>query len=140
MIDGALLLLGSRFRQRYGRVEARRPRTDLRVLGTRIRLEQVLINLLQNGLEAVESRADGEVRVRVEEQEESVALIVSDNGSGIPEPIMAALFTPFNTSKEGGLGLGLVISKDIVNEFGGRIEVDSGPQGSRFTVYLQRAE
>lgn len=140
VIDGALLLLGSRFRQRYGRVEARRPRTDLRVLGTRIRLEQVLINLLQNGLEAVESRADGEVRVRVEEQEESVALIVSDNGSGIPEPIMAALFTPFNTSKEGGLGLGLVISKDIVNEFGGRIEVDSGPQGSRFTVYLQRAE
>lgn len=139
VIDGALLLLGSRFRQRYGSIEARRPAPELRVLGSRIRLEQVLINLLQNGLEAVESRPDGRVEVDVEEREGGVALIVTDNGSGIPEPIMAALFTPFNTSKEGGLGLGLVISKDIVSEFGGRIEVDSGAQGTRFTVYLQKA-
>ncbi|MCY1279873.1 C4-dicarboxylate transport sensor protein DctB [compost metagenome] len=139
VIDGALLLLGSRFRQRYGTIAVDKPAAALRVMGTRIRLEQVLINLLQNALEAVASRPDGRVEVSVEAHGESVALIVSDNGGGIPAPIMEALFTPFNTSKEGGLGLGLVISKDIVGEFGGRIEVDSGPQGTRFTVYLQKA-
>ncbi len=140
VIDGALLLLGSRFRQRYGSIETRMPAPELRVIGTRIRLEQVLINLLQNGLEAVESRPDGQVVVSVDDSGEQVALIVSDNGSGIAPEIMDALFTPFNTSKEGGLGLGLVISKDIIGEFGGRIEVETGASGSRFTVYLQRVE
>ncbi|MBM7062410.1 sensor histidine kinase [Pseudomonas sp. UL073] len=139
VIDGALLLLGSRFRQRYGRIDVVKPAAELRVMGTRIRLEQVLINLLQNALEAVENHPDGRVEVSVSEQEEGVALIVSDNGGGIPEAIMAALFTPFNTSKEGGLGLGLVISKDIIGEFGGRIEVASSVAGTRFTVYLQKA-
>ncbi|UVE18071.1 ATP-binding protein [Pseudomonas sp. LS44] len=139
VIDGALLLLGSRFRQRYGRIEVAMPPAELRVMGTSIRLEQVLINLLQNGLEAVESHPDGRIEVSVSEQDERVALIVSDNGAGIPAAILAALFTPFNTSKEGGLGLGLVICKDIVSEFGGRIEVASSAAGSRFTVYLQKA-
>lgn len=139
VIEGALLLLGSRFRQRYGSIDTRMPAPELRVMGTRIRLEQVLINLLQNGLEAVESRPDGRVEVSVVETEEWVELIVCDNGSGIPPAIMEALFTPFNTSKAAGLGLGLVISKDIISDFGGRIEVTSSPQGTRFTVYLQKA-
>ncbi|TCD22579.1 sensor histidine kinase [Pseudomonas sp. IC_126] len=139
VIEGALLLLGSRFRQRYGSIDTHMPASRLRVMGTRIRLEQVLINLLQNGLEAVESRPDGRVEVSVAEAEEGVELIVSDNGSGIPPSIMEALFTPFNTSKPTGLGLGLVISKDIVSDFGGRIEVTSSPQGTRFTVHLQKA-
>ncbi|CAM5301246.1 histidine kinase OS=Stutzerimonas stutzeri OX=316 GN=CXK95_14855 PE=4 SV=1 [Stutzerimonas stutzeri] len=138
VIEGALLLLGSRFRQRYGAIDAQLPAPGLRVMGTRIRLEQVLINLLQNGLEAVESRPDGRVEISVVEGAAGVELIVSDNGGGIAE-IMQALFTPFNTSKAAGLGLGLVISKDIVSDFGGRIEVVSGPQGTRFTVHLQKA-
>ena len=138
VIEGALLLLGSRFRQRYGSIDTRIPTPTLRVMGTRIRLEQVLINLLQNGLEAVESRPDGRVEVSVVEAGEWVELIVRDNGSGIPPSIMEALFTPFNTSKPAGLGLGLVISKDIVSDFGGRIEVTSSPQGTRFTVHLQK--
>lgn len=139
VIEGALLLLGSRFRQRYGAIDAQLPAPGLRVMGTRIRLEQVLINLLQNGLEAVESRPDGRVGISVVEGASGVELIVSDNGGGIAPEIMQALFTPFNTSKAAGLGLGLVISKDIVSDFGGRIEVVSGPQGTRFTVHLQKA-
>jgi two-component system C4-dicarboxylate transport sensor histidine kinase DctB len=49
------------------------------------------------------------------------------------------LFTPFNTSKESGLGLGLVISKDIVGDYGGRMEVASDSGGTRFIVQLRKA-
>jgi two-component system C4-dicarboxylate transport sensor histidine kinase DctB len=48
------------------------------------------------------------------------------------------LFTPFNTSKEKGLGLGLVISKDIVSDYGGRIDVESGDGGTSFTIHLRK--
>jgi two-component system C4-dicarboxylate transport sensor histidine kinase DctB len=51
---------------------------------------------------------------------------------------MQALFTPFNTSKDRGLGLGLVICHDIVAEYGGRIEVESSSAGTAFTVHLKR--
>ena len=87
----------------------------------RIRLEQVLINLLQNAFEAIgDKKADGRVEVRFEVTGEAVAVTVSDNGPGIAPEILQSLFTqPFNTSKESGLGLGLVISKDIVADYGG---------------------
>ena len=105
-------------------------------MGNRIRLEQVLINLFQNALEALDGRDDAKVQVSVEETADGVTLAVSDNGPGIPPAILKSLFTPFNTSKEKGLGLGLVISKDIVADYGGRIEVSSGNSGTRFTVHL----
>ncbi len=75
----------------------------------------------------------------MEETTDGVALSVLDNGPGIPPAILKSLFTPFNTSKETGLGLGLVISKDIVADYGGRIEVASGDSGTCFTVHLLKA-
>jgi two-component system, NtrC family, C4-dicarboxylate transport sensor histidine kinase DctB len=63
---------------------------------------------------------------------------VEDNGPGVPQDLLANLFTPFTTSKH-GLGLGLVISKDIVGEMGGRLEVSgSSPGKTAFTVFLRR--
>lgn len=108
-------------------------------MGNRVRLEQVLINLFQNALEALEGRDDAKVRVSVEETADGVTVGVSDNGPGIPPGILRSLFTPFNTSKEKGLGLGLVISKDIVADYGGRIEVSSDDSGTRFTIHLLKA-
>ena len=100
---------------------------------------EVLINLFQNALEAVEAQDGGRVDVAVTAAGEDVAIAVADNGPGIASDILEALFEPFNSSKEKGLGLGLVISKDIVSDYGGSIEVESGPAGTRFIVHLKKA-
>ncbi|MBW9113008.1 sensor histidine kinase [Rhizobium cauense] len=140
VIDGAIVLLKSRFSGRLEALAIRQPPAELRVLGNRIRLEQILINLFQNALEALEARADAKVDVSVTETNDEVAIEVADNGPGISPAILKSLFTPFNTSKERGLGLGLVISKDIVADYGGRMDVTSNESGTRFTVHLRKAK
>ncbi|WP_184696909.1 sensor histidine kinase [Rhizobium leguminosarum] len=140
VIEGAVMLLRSRFAGRMDTLDIDLPPPDLQVMGNRIRLEQVLINLLQNALEAVAPKADeARVEVRTSSDGDMVTLTVADNGPGISPEIRKGLFTPFNTSKESGLGLGLVISKDIVGDYGGRMEVDSDGSGTRFVVHLRKA-
>lgn len=139
IIDGAVMLLRSRFAGHLDALEFDLPATGLKVSGTRIRLEQVLINLFQNALEALEGREDPRVLVSVKTSGNEVAVTIADNGPGIPDAIGRVLFSPFNTSKENGLGLGLVISKDIVSDYGGRIEVESNDHGTSFTICLMRA-
>ncbi|MDO3431578.1 ATP-binding protein [Rhizobium sp. CBN3] len=140
VIEGAVMLLRSRFAGRMDTLDIELPPAALQVMGNRIRLEQVLINLLQNALEAVAPKAEaGRVEVRTSTDADMVTLTVVDNGPGISPEIRKGLFTPFNTSKESGLGLGLVISKDIVGDYGGRMEVESNGAGSRFIVHLRKA-
>ncbi|ESW84590.1 ATPase [Mesorhizobium sp. LSJC280B00] len=139
VVEGAVMLLRSRFAGRLDALAIDLPPPSLKVMGNRVRLEQVLINLFQNALEALDGRDDAHVQVSVEETADGVTVGVSDNGPGIPPAILKSLFTPFNTSKEKGLGLGLVISKDIVADYGGRIEVSSDDSGTRFTIHLQTA-
>jgi two-component system C4-dicarboxylate transport sensor histidine kinase DctB len=139
-VEGALLLLRSRFSGSLDMLTIGTIPPGIRVSANRIRLEQVLINLLQNALEAMEGRSNGRISVGIAPASpDEVAIAVSDNGPGIPPAILENLFTPFNTSKEAGLGLGLVICKDIVSDYGGRIEVESSPAGTTFTVTLKRA-
>jgi two-component system C4-dicarboxylate transport sensor histidine kinase DctB len=138
-IDGAVVLLRSRFAGHLEALKFDLPASGLKVSGTRIRIEQVLINLFQNALEALEGRDNPRVDVSVALHGNEVAVAIADNGPGIPEAIRSVLFSPFNTSKENGLGLGLVISKDIVADYGGRIEVESSEHGTCFTIYLVRA-
>ncbi|MDX8534056.1 ATP-binding protein [Mesorhizobium sp. VK25A] len=140
VIEGAVVLLRSRFAGRLDALAITLPPPALKVMGNRLRLEQVLINLFQNALEALDGRGDARVEVSAAETAEGVALVVSDNGPGIPRAILKSLFTPFNTSKEKGLGLGLVIAKEIVADYGGRIEVSSSGQGTRFTIHLSKAD
>ncbi|WP_420959691.1 sensor histidine kinase [Brucella sp. IR073] len=137
-MDGAFLLLNNRLRQQGVEFVCDIPPPDIRVMGNRVRLEQVLVNLMQNAMEAMEGQADGRVELSWERQGDETRLIVADNGPGIPPEIMERLFTPFATTKKGGLGLGHVICNDIVTEFGGRLEVDSEPgQGTRFIIHLK---
>ena len=138
-IDGAMALLGGRIRD-AGVAIARDPRAPgARVMAGRIRLEQVLVNLLQNALDAVRGVEDPRVTVAVAAGEATVAVTVADNGPGVAAEVRDQLFMPFKTTKETGLGLGLVISGDIAREFGGvlRLEPAEG-RGAAFTLELPR--
>jgi two-component system C4-dicarboxylate transport sensor histidine kinase DctB len=139
-IDGALFLLKSRFAGSFDRLEITEIASGLAVLGQRIRLEQVLINLLQNALEAIDDKANATITIGLSRlTDDEVDLSVSDNGPGLPDHVRDNLFIPFTTSKEGGLGLGLVIARDIVTEYGGRLSVDTSKNGTTFTITLKRA-
>jgi two-component system C4-dicarboxylate transport sensor histidine kinase DctB len=138
VIDGAVMLLRSRFTGRMDRLIVSNMPQGLCVFGNRLRLEQVFINLFQNALEAMEGRENGRVTVSVAVAEKDVIVSVADNGPGISSEILSSLFEPFNTSKENGLGLGLVITKDIVSDYGGRLEVETDAGGACFKVHLRK--
>jgi len=106
-------------------------------------LEQVVLNLLANGVDAVEGRSDARVtattRLTNGLADTGVEICVADNGPGIPPDVLPHIFEPFFSTKDSarGTGLGLGISEDIVERHGGTIRVDTEPgAGSRFRVCL----
>jgi PAS domain S-box-containing protein len=110
------------------------------VLGDRVQLQQVLMNLMLNGIEAMEG-AGGELSVatRLDERGQ-LSVAVCDQGMGLPADAAERLFTPFYTTKPRGSGMGLTISRSIVEAHGGRLWAEAGPErGARFRVTLPRA-
>jgi signal transduction histidine kinase len=96
-------------------------------------IKQVVINLLLNGLDAVD--ADGVITLRTWHRKNRTYLEVEDNGRGISPEIIHNIFNPFFTTKTRGTGLGLAISKKIAREHGGDLTVESTPgKGSIFTL------
>lgn len=122
-IDGALTLVGTGLRQ-AGIVLDRPPRNPaVKILADKIRIEQILVNLLRNALEAIENVPDPRIVIDVSYSDTRVDIRVSDNGPGIGAAVAAHLFTPFRTTKDQGLGLGLVISRDIAASLGGELNL-----------------
>jgi two-component system, NtrC family, C4-dicarboxylate transport sensor histidine kinase DctB len=138
-IDGALLLVAGRLREKGIQLERRRAPGDLAVRAERNRLEQVVLNLLQNAIEALDGVADPAISVRVLAKGQRVTIEITDNGPGVSAAMRERLFTPFSTDKPDGLGLGLVISRDIVAAFGGELGLEATAQGARFVIRLARA-
>jgi signal transduction histidine kinase len=111
------------------------------VLVDRVQVESVLHNLVANAIDALK-RAPGERRVRVaatKDGEGFVQIAVADNGSGVATDIEAALFDPFVTTKATGMGLGLAISRSIVEAHGGRLWHERASPGSVFAFTLPLA-
>jgi nitrogen fixation/metabolism regulation signal transduction histidine kinase len=111
----------------------------------RVRIRQILNNLLTNSLEALEGRPAGQVEIETHIAEDGpkhmAAIVVSDNGPGFQRDLIGTIFDPYVTSKPKGTGLGLAIVKKIVEEHGGRIEADNRRSGgARVRILLPLGE
>ncbi len=145
-IRQALMLVETRRRQVGVTVTAPLVPADLAVWANAVRLEQVLVNLIRNAIDAMAETAQPEsaaVHVRVEPIENWVRITVRDVGPGIPSDVLPRLFEPFFTTKDDGLGLGLglAISLAIIEDFGGRLvgqNADDGAGGAEFVIELER--
>jgi two-component system sensor kinase FixL len=113
------------------------PTLDL-VLVDKVQIQQVVLNLVRNAIESMENSERRELTIATERDRDGMAAVrISDTGSGISPDIAPQLFQPFITSKPHGLGVGLSISRTIVESHGGLITVAPNPQGGttfRFTV------
>jgi two-component system, LuxR family, sensor kinase FixL len=103
-----------------------------------VQIQQILVNLTRNALEAVRGRANPEVTITTRRDAKGIAIQVGDNGPGIRAEQVPDLFKAFASSKNGGLGLGLAISRTIAQSHGGTLDVDPGGQGrgAQFTLSL----
>ena len=141
IIDGAMRLVGPQAsRQQVSVRKSLRADHDF-IAADKDRLQQVLLNLLLNALQASESGGYIELATEMElgpvDHEPLVRLDVRDNGSGISQELLPHIFDPFFTTKSEGTGLGLSVSYNIVAEHKGRLEVRSEPgKGTCFSMFL----
>jgi len=112
------------------------------VLGDRVQLQQVLLNLVLNACDAMSTvePAERELRLTTVVDDQCVQIAVADRGIGIPDGQLEAVFDPFVTHREQGLGLGLAISRSIVQAHRGRIQAENNPdRGATFRCFLPLA-
>ncbi|MBV6634803.1 MAG: sensor histidine kinase [Mameliella sp.] len=127
-LASSLAMMEPQLKSRRVKITKILPEAPVRVMGDRMRIEQVLVNLLRNALDATKSVDDPQVDI-ILAAGETATLTVRDNGTGIED--LDALFEPFYTTKQpgDGVGLGLAISSGIVSELGGRLTARNGEDG-----------
>lgn len=140
-IDAAMVVL-SRRAAMAGVVFAVEAEEPLVVRGSSLGVQQALVNLGQNAIEAVTGAPEGCVRLRaLRGADARVRIRVEDNGPGVVTAVRAQLFQPFRSTKPAGTGLGLMISRDAVAAFGGEVRLldDDAGGGAVFEITLPAA-
>lgn len=113
------------------------PKEDVLFMGDQYLLEQVLINMLRNAIEAVENVPNPHIHLRAMEDKKYLQFKLHDNGPGIPTEVLPNIFIPFYTTKEKGTGIGLSISRQIIQAHGGHLYVESEKgKGTTFFIVL----
>jgi nitrogen fixation/metabolism regulation signal transduction histidine kinase len=108
---------------------------DIAIVADYAQVEQILINLIKNAVEALSNMKDGTIHLKAFYAENGTFIQVADNGIGISGDIIEDIFVPFYTTKENGSGIGLSLSKQIMQNHDGTISVNSAPdKGSEFTL------
>jgi len=133
----ALALVGAKERGIDVRLEI--PPDLPQVMADRVQVQQVLLNLIRNAMEAMEASATRALIIRAERWKGMLAMQVADSGPGVPDAIREQLFQPFVTTKAQGMGIGLSVCRTIVEAHGGRLWEEPNPDGGsvfRFTLPL----
>jgi two-component system C4-dicarboxylate transport sensor histidine kinase DctB len=139
-VSSAIAMMEPQLKSRKVRITQSIPREPVMILADKLRLDQVLINLLRNAIDATKTVAEPEVKILLVAGE-TVSFTVRDNGPGIED--LTSLFEPFYTTKApgDGVGLGLAISSGIVTDLKGRLTARNGRDGGAvFEVQLPRME
>jgi C4-dicarboxylate-specific signal transduction histidine kinase len=102
----------------------------------RNQMEQVIINLLTNSMYALEGKDQREISINAELKEKRLYFIITDTGAGIEPEIEDKIFLPFFTTRKDGAGIGLTLSKNIIEAHGGYLAFENGENGTKFTICL----
>jgi len=103
------------------------------------KMRQVLINLVQNGLDSIREKGSGEIQIETVSRDRVVELIYRDTGNGVPDDIRDKIFEPYFSTKKNGMGLGLAVVKRIIEEHGGTISLQSeAAVGTTFVLRFER--
>jgi C4-dicarboxylate-specific signal transduction histidine kinase len=127
VIKALNILLGSELKSSKVSLEHYLDGGGRKVMANKVQIEQVLVNLVRNSVEAINSTQKYTGKVILETRivkDESIEVTVSDNGPGIDTGMIGKLFNPFQTSKASGMGMGLSISRSIIEAHGGDIWAD----------------
>jgi signal transduction histidine kinase len=142
VISESLALVGHDMRARQIEATLNLSTSPCVISGDQVLLEQVLVNLLMNAMDAMAETPPARRRITIstEVSAATVAVSVRDAGTGLPAHINDTFFTPFVTTKANGLGIGLTIARTIVDAHGGTIDAQNNPEGgATFTVTLRRS-
>lgn len=140
VVDGAMEILKHSLQKNRVETTIIIEPAQLEVRANHVLLQQVLVNLLSNAMQALDGQEEKSIRLECRAENDKVLIAVEDNGPGIAEEHVQQIFEPFFTTKKSGqgLGLGLTISDRIVRDFGGQIRLVSGKSGARFQFMLDR--
>ena len=141
LLESTLSMLHTAGRTRRVEVEPSLPNYPLRVQASRVRMEQVLINLIGNAVDATEDLTgrSPELKISLRRQENFALCCIQDNGCGIPADKLQTIFEPYYTTKPPGrgTGLGLPVVKQIIESYQGKLTIESTPhQGSTFSFSI----
>lgn len=135
VLAGTQLLLGDRLRSTGTSLIVDPATAAISVVAEQGKLEQVFVNLVQNAMDAMGE--GGEIALSAAVVNDQVHIRIADNGPGIAPGVAAKLFQPFTSSKHDGVGLGLVICRDIINGFGGELRLEPSKRGASFLITLK---
>ena len=141
VIDEAILFLGHELQRHGVRTSLELDPAASMIVGDRVQLQQVIVNLAINAIQAMAAASGAERRITIRTNklpEGGVAIVIEDTGPGIPADFRDRIFDSFFTTKSAGMGIGLAICRSIVESHGGRITVGDreSRQGARFEIVL----
>lgn len=138
VIQEVIVLVRNDAAQCHVQVQFDRASNLPRVPGDRVQLQQVLINLTMNGIEAMRTVTDRPrvLNIKSAKQAEGVLVLIQDSGIGLDPKLVDRIFEPFFTTKQQGIGIGLSISRSIIESHGGHLWAEPGAQGARFQFTL----